>query len=438
MWIGVLIPALLSIGAVALSVRASRHRRFLHDMPTSPTAGVFIGDVEVKGRVVSEEPLVSYLSETRCIHHAWTITEDWGRWVTETYRDEKGNTRTRQRWETGSMLVASGGERIPFHIEDETGVLLVHPDGASLEASATVRFACGPDHPSYYGKGPAGAVRDSLHRRNFHEDAIAVDARVFIVGRARERSDIVAAEIAAHADARMFLISVRDEKAVAGGYGISSWVWGIAGLLCWGIAAAVLARGLMGRSGDLHPLVIAAGFCSYAIPLALSWAWMAFNSIVSLRQRVRRAWSNIDVELRRRADLLPNLAEVVRAMRMHDRDTQQVIAILRAQAAIAPDEARGGEARVRGMAPVLAAIAEAYPAISAQPNFLALQRELVNTESRIALARTYYNGIATAFNARLLVIPDRFLAAIARLKPFDLFKATDLEREMPRASFDNP
>ena len=90
------------------------------------------------------------------------------------------------------------------------------------------------------------------------------------------------------------------------------------------------------------------------------------------------------------------------------------------------------------MAPVLAAIAEAYPAISAQPNFLALQRELVNTESRIALARTYYNGIATAFNARLLVIPDRFLAAIARLKPFDLFKATDLEREVPRANFDNP
>jgi hypothetical protein len=83
----------------------------------------------------------------------------------------------------------------------------------------------------------------------------------------------------------------------------------------------------------------------------------------------------------------------------------------------------------------MTAIAEAYPSIAAQPNFLALQRELSNTEARIAIARSYYNGIATAFNARLLVVPDRFLALAARLRPFDLFSATDLEREVPQVLF---
>jgi hypothetical protein len=154
-----------------------------------------------------------------------------------------------------------------------------------------------------------------------------------------------------------------------------------------------------------------------------------------LRQRVRRAWSNIEVELKRRADLLPNLASVVKAAGMHDKDTQQVIAILRSQAAIPPELARSNDAKVQGVGRVLVAIAEAYPSISAQPNFLALQKELSNTETRIAMARSYYNGIATAFNARLLIVPDRFLAMIAGLRPFELFNATGLDRENPTVRF---
>ena len=121
--------------------------------------------------------------------------------------------------------------------------------------------------------------------------------------------------------------------------------------------------------------------------------------------------------------------------RIEERDTQQVLAVLRAQAAIAPQRARDAEAKVQGVGRAMTAIAEAYPSIAAQPNFLALQRELSNTEARIAIARSYYNGIATAFNARLLVVPDRFLALAARLRPFDLFNATDLEREVPQVRF---
>jgi len=193
----------------------------------------------------------------------------------------------------------------------------------------------------------------------------------------------------------------------------------IIGLIIF-VAGGLMLAGGMSTAKQLSIPGMAIAILGYPLLLAIAWGWMALNSIVSLRQRAKRAWSNIEVELKRRADLLPNLAAMVKAARMHDKDTQQVIAILRAKASIAPAQSRAPEA---------------YPSISAQPNFLAIQQELSNTEARIALARSYDNGIATAFNARLPVVPDRFLVAIARLKPFDLFNATDLVRETPRVNF---
>ena len=419
---------------VWMSVRASRMRRYLDDTPTSQAQGVFVGDVELKGTAESDGPICAYLSEIACVYNAWSIEEQWQRWVTETYRDEKGNTRTRQRLEAGSTTVASGGSQIPFYLKDDTGVVLIWPEGAKIESQQVVRFECGPDHPAYYGKGPNRAVAGSTHVRTFYEQAIPLHAQLFIAGRARERQDMVAPEIAADGDARLFLISVRDEKAVGGGYKVASWLWAV-----FGFAIAMLTIAIAessSRSGsDPNVLWYLAGIAGYLGLTAFSWGWMAFNSIVTLRQRVRRAWANIEVELKRRADLIPNLAAVVKAARMHDKDTQQVLAVLRAQASIAPAEARGRSTRVQGVTRVMTAIAEAYPAISAQPNFLALQKELANTEARIALARSYYNGIAVAFNARLLVVPDRFLALLAGLRPFELFNATDLEREVPQVDF---
>jgi hypothetical protein len=429
-----LIGTALALLFVYLSVRASRTKRYLDDTPTSPAAGVFIGDVEVKGTAESDGPITSYLSEIACVHHAWRIEEGWRRLVTETYTDEKGRTRTRTRWESGSTVVASGGSQIPFYLKDASGVILIRPEGAQIEPEQTVCFECGPDHPSYYGKGPAEAIFDSTHRRTFIESAIRLHAPVFIAGRARERSDMVAAEVAHDDDARLFLISVRDEQAVRKGYGCAAAVWLFLGVVVM-VAGFEISAELLALDESQRWIGGFGAAAAYLSILFLSWSWMAYNSIAMLRQRVRRAWSNIEVELKRRADLLPNLASVVKAAGMHDKDTQQVIAILRSQAAIPPELARSNDAKVQGVGRVLVAIAEAYPSISAQPNFLALQKELSNTETRIAMARSYYNGIATAFNARLLIVPDRFLAMIAGLRPFELFNATGLDRENPTVRF---
>ncbi len=150
------------------------------------------------------------------------------------------------------------------------------------------------------------------------------------------------------------------------------------------------------------------------------WVWMVYNSLVGLRLRVQQAWSLIDVQLKRRADLIPALAACLHGYRAHEAKVQVAIAELRAQAAA------GG--RVNAVTPTLMALQEAYPDLRAQESFRELQANLVETEQRIALARNYYNDSATFHNTRLERVPDRYVANLLKLQPASLFAATGFER----------
>jgi hypothetical protein len=420
---------LASLPLAYLSMRAARKRRHIRDTPTSKTAGVFIGDVEVKGTAEIDRALVSYLAERRCVHYEWSVAEHWRRTVVESYTDSKGNRRTRTRVESGWTTVASGGESRPFYVLDDTGHILVRPEGMTVEGRTVFSLSCGPGHAFYYGRGPSGAIANSTFTRQFSETAVPLHEPVFVMGRARQRADVVAAEIAHDRDARFSLVTLRSEDDVARGYGTTGWVLGVVGLV---VATAGGVIGVAGEAqGDRGVLALwgGMGVAGYLAALALLWAVMTFNALVALRERVRRGWANIDVELKRRADLIPNLAETVKGARAHEADTQRLLALLRTQAAVDPAAVRDGRATVEGIAPAVVALAEAYPDLRAGANFLALQEELTRTESRIALARTYYNGMVKAFNARIAVVPDSMLARLGGLKPFAFFEAKGLERE---------
>ena len=416
------------------ALRAARMRRYMLDTPTSKCEGVFVGDVELQGTAESDTPVHSYLAEIACVHYTWEVSEHWERTVVETYRDEKGNTRTRTRTESGSTTIASGGEQLPFYLSDGTGHVLIRPDGASVETVTVVSEYCSPGDPLYYGKGPRGAIADSTHRRTFREEAIPLHHEIFVMGRARERQDMVAAEIAADRDARIFLISVRKEAEIGRGYAWGAWLWGIFGAVIL-LAAFLILANENSLSNGARLLGSIATVVGYIALYAFFWTWALYNSLTTLRERVRRAWSNIDVELKRRCDLLPNLAASVKGLRDHEAETQKVIALLRSQAALAATDVRGGGARVVGLTPLFTALAERYPELVAQQGFLKLQEELVRTENRIALSRTYYNGIATAFNARIAGFPHMLLAMLAGLRAFPMFEATRLERQSERVSF---
>lgn len=417
--------ALLALVSLGGAFRAGRRRRLIDNLPTSKTSGIFIGFVEVKGTAESAQPLTSFLAEQACVHYAWTVEEHWSRTVTETYRDSKGHIKTRTRHESGWRQVDGGGETIPFFLHDDCGAVLVRPEGAKIEPLVMFDETCGRSDPLYYAKGPANAIANSDHRRRFVENGIPLKAGLYVVGQARERKEVVAPEIAADEHAPMFLISTRTEEQVSSGMR-----WGARGWTIFGLIAAV--GFMVWRDGvmNLDPqgrlllyLAVAAGYLGVGL---LLWVWMVFNSLVDVRNRVRQAWSLVDVQLKRRFDLIPNLVNCVKGYRDHEAQLQAELAALRNQLSATPPGVTGPDHGA--VSKQILAIAEKYPELKADEAFLSLQKTLADTEQRIALARSYFNEIATHYNTRLEIVPERYVARLGAMKPQPLMAANDFER----------
>jgi hypothetical protein len=420
------IGGLLALVCLWAALRSARRRRLVDGLPTCKTTGVFIGLVEVKGTAEAEAPLTSYLTDTRCVHYTWSVEEKLSRLVTETTTDSKGNTRTTVRRESGWKTIAEGGEQTPFYLRDDCGVLLVRPDGAEVEATLVCSTECDRSDPLYYGKAPTTAIAHSDHERRFVESAIPLHEPVYVIGRARERADVVAAEIAADREAPLFLISTRAEKQISGGYAATFWSSLLAGLV---LCSAGFGFGLpetkpLAANPVWLPFALGAGV--YACATFVFWVWSVFNGLIELRNRVAAAWSEVDVQLKRRFDLIPRLEGVVQGLADHERSVQESVAALRAQREATPPGVTGPD--FQGLGGRLVALVERHPELKANTAFLPLQRELADTESRIALARGYYNEIATHYNTKLEIIPERFVAALARLAPRPLLAAGDFER----------
>jgi hypothetical protein len=421
-WLG----GAIAIFALVASLRACRRKRLIDNLPTSKTQGVFIGLVELKGNVQCEQPIVSYLAATPCVYYSFDIEERWSRLVTETVTDDKGNTRTVTRQESGWTSVDSRTESTPFYVQDDTGSLLVRPEGARIEALGVFSQSCSRFDPLYYGKGPAGGIIDSDGMRRFTEEAIPLQAPIFIVGQARERQDIVAPEIAADPKAREFLISVRTEEQVSSGLGWQIWLFFFLGAI---VAPGGHIAGTLALNEDITPLgitIFIGEFFLYLLVWTVGWIITVYNSLVELRQRVEQGWGQVDIQLKRRHDLIPNLVDTVKGYRDHEASTQEALAGMRSQLTATPPGQTGDD--FRSLQNQINILKEAYPDLKADKNFLALQQSLSDTEQRIALARSYFNSIATFYNTRLQVVPDRFIAALGGMKPRALMEANDFER----------
>lgn len=421
-------PAGIVLGLLLLwgSLRFSGKRRLIDDLPTIKVQGVFVGLVELKGTAESEAPLTAYLSSRRCVHYRYRVEEHWSRTVSETYTDSKGQPQTRTKQESGWATVAESAEMTDFYLQDDTGALLVRPKGAKIEPIGFYDVTCDRGSPLYYSKGPALPVAHSDHRRRFIETGVPLHAPLYLVGHARERDDIIAPEIADDEEAPMFLISTRSEEKVRAGLRRGAWILALLG-------AVVFLGGFVLRNQAAAHLPLTeflgqyAGLAAVYLGVAgLCWVWMTFNSLVGLRNRVRQAWSLVDVQLKRRHDLIPRLVETVAALSTHEATTQTAVAALRGQLTATPPGETGPD--FSGCAPALRAVIEANPNLKSDAAFLALQRQLVETEQRIALARAYFNDITTFFNTRLAIIPDRWIAALGRMQSQALLAATDFER----------
>jgi LemA protein len=164
-----------------------------------------------------------------------------------------------------------------------------------------------------------------------------------------------------------------------------------------------------------------------------------YNGLVRARNEVKNAWSQIDVQLKRRHDLIPNLVETVKGYAAHERGTLDAVVKARQQAIAASGnvaEAVKAENALSQTLRSLFAVAEAYPDLKANQNFLALQEELASTENKIGFARQYYNDSAMRFKNRVEVFPSNIFANMFGFAPEPFFQVeTEAEKQPPQVKF---
>jgi len=163
-----------------------------------------------------------------------------------------------------------------------------------------------------------------------------------------------------------------------------------------------------------------------------------YNSLVRLRNQVRNAWSQIDVQLKRRHDLIPNLVETAKGYMKHERETLEGITNARSRAMGAdsiPKKAQA-EGELSGFLSRFFAVAENYPDLKANQNFLALQEELTSTENKISFARQAYNDSVLRYNNKTEMFPSSIIASIFNFERRDFFEIEDsAERDVPKVDF---
>ena len=179
-------------------------------------------------------------------------------------------------------------------------------------------------------------------------------------------------------------------------------------------------------------------FLGIIILLPLVYVILTYNTLVALRNHISDAWGNIDTELKRRYDLIPNLVTTVKGYAAHEKEVFERITQLRAQCMAdrgATHEQAISENELVGALKKLLAVVENYPQLKADQNFLELQRELVNTEDRIQAARRFFNGNVRDYRNKCETFPSSIIAGMFGFEKKDYFNVAPSVREVPEADF---
>jgi LemA protein len=168
--------------------------------------------------------------------------------------------------------------------------------------------------------------------------------------------------------------------------------------------------------------------------------WANYNGLVGLRNQTKNAWAQIDVQLKRRHDLIPNLIETVKGYKNFERETLEAVTKARNVAVAGANSGVGERSKLEGdltnALSRLMVVVEAYPDLKANQNFLALQEELTSTENKISFSRQYYNDSVLKYNNKTQMFPSNVIAGMTGFKSGEFFEVTaEAEREVPKVSF---
>lgn len=167
------------------------------------------------------------------------------------------------------------------------------------------------------------------------------------------------------------------------------------------------------------------------------WLIIIYNGLVTLRNRVKEAWSDIEVQLKRRYDLIPNLVESVKGYAKHEKSVFENVTKARAEAlsAKAPAQKAAAENMITEALKTIFAVAEDYPELRASENFKALQDELSDTENKIQASRRFYNTNVRDFNTKIEIFPNNLIANSLGFKQYELFEAGEAEEKPVKVNF---
>ena len=183
--------------------------------------------------------------------------------------------------------------------------------------------------------------------------------------------------------------------------------------------------------------MILVGFIAFLVMIVV-WFIAAYNGLVSIRNQVRNAWSQIDVQLKRRHDLIPNLVETVKGYAGHEKETLENVTKARSQAVAANGVAQQSQAEQELTSSLgrLMLVVEQYPDLKANQNFLSLQEELTSTENKIGFSRQHYNDSVMHYNTRIESVPTNIVGGMFSFGREEFFELSDAaEREAPKVSF---
>lgn len=173
------------------------------------------------------------------------------------------------------------------------------------------------------------------------------------------------------------------------------------------------------------------------ITALIGWVVSTYNKLAKFRVRIDEAWSQIDVQLKRRIDLIPNLVETVKGYAKHEKEVFENVTKARASLMNAGNahEAAKADNMLTGALKSLFAVAEAYPQLKAQEGFVNLQKELSDTEDKVAYSRQFYNTVVRDYNLMTVAFPSNLIASSFKFNKMDFFEVSDTEREAVKVDF---
>lgn len=372
------------------------------DTPRSRCAAVFVGFNNVQGTIADHSPTPGHYTGTVAAWWRATLEHEWEVTREVVTRDAKGNETRRLETHYEFRLADSWSSQPLMWVADETGRVLLDVTAAKVDAPLPYSQVLGAWVPGIGlvvgpGARPTGRWWEKEWRLHHGDPA-------FCLGYARVANDGTSLIIDSKGDDE-FLLTVQPPKVVARNRRVGTWLlmilaFGVPAALTWGTTEMAIVLPFLGL-------------------LTLAWGTgVAYNRLVRIKESQQRAWSLIDVQLQRRATLIPQLVSVAEGYAAHEAALQQAVAA----------------ARDAGPAAWLA-LREAYPRLRADAVFTKVADELIATENQIAAAREYFNDAVTTLRDRTSTVPGVFLVRLARSGRFgsmDLVEAGTEEREALR------